>query len=633
MPPCMGGKGMACGCGSGLCGMQASSPVIHGDITPSSPHIQAAHLMKTFAINPARWNFITAALMTTLLLCGCDGGSSGDNAASGGNWSSPREIHGDTGSVNASQAPVADSDGNVFLWWLGYEWSTFTFEILARRYDKASDTWGPSVVLSDEVAGNTYISGPLTVDALGNAFLVWRTTPGLDAADSGTLHVKRFDRAAGTWGNLSDVIAPSSRGTMSNTLTTDASGNATLVWTFVSTSGETVVRARRFLASSATWSADTVLTASGSENAVVEQAVTDTSGNVFVRWQEYNSSTSAYSPCVSRFDAALETWQRHCVAATAGKRWEVTRAIADSAGNLTLIGDLITTANSFRTVQAARYSASTNTWSAVAAIEPYSDRTSLIGAAADSAGNITALMYVEDPLGRYIAAARLNMPSGSWATPVRIGDPDMPYSSHIMDMKIDAAGNIAAAFGHPLPDGCGFSVAHYDITTGLWRFTSNRVTLPGWGDIQTIHMGSHGNAYFTYAEPIAGEIRISAVAFNADDNRWLAARRLLSTSHAYMEYFTAALDTHDNFTVAWKEINTRKPRLFGEWWAIRSHHYDAQRGTWKGPTFMADSLAVYQFFLSTGTQGETFLSYLTHEDTPQQLGHFYFRKRVSTAPE
>ena len=146
-----------------------------------------------------------------------------------GTWSTPQQIS-DWLSFDISSAKVAgDPAGNATAVWADESMVLppvgVTSNIWASRYTASSNSWGAAELLVSSIA--TAVAPAVTMDAGGNAILVWTQEAGLFPPFS--IYAKRYAQGFG-WG-ATELIESDDAGSAFNPLVAaDSSGNAIAVW-------------------------------------------------------------------------------------------------------------------------------------------------------------------------------------------------------------------------------------------------------------------------------------------------------------------------------------------------------------------------------------------------------------------
>ena len=281
------------------------------------------------------------------------------------------------GSPHLSRTYAAiDPDGNAFVAW---DEDGATVQITATRYDIDTGAWSPAQALANS-AGDAEVAD-LTVDGLGNAFIVWGQSTGVFAA--------RFDATAETWSAGQQVIAIPP--TSFPIVTADDDGNALVFRTRQIANDYEAVEAR-YDAASGSWQAQSVFDNEGGRVPVVALGG---SGDGFALYGGAGGADEAVS--AARYDGATGTWGP-------GERLDIEQGYAGSPQidvNASGHAVAVWTHNLAvgRSVWAACFDASTQTWGAAQQISDLDDSwngsTSL---ALNDAGDVTVI-WGHDVLG------------------------------------------------------------------------------------------------------------------------------------------------------------------------------------------------------------------------------------------
>jgi Fibronectin type III domain len=278
---------------------------------------------------------------------------------------------------------TVDASGNAMVVWQERA------GIYAARYDVALTIWGPPVKISDAFA----IGWP-AVGGLNDVTVVWRRfLPDYTQV----IQAVRFDASTGVWGPAIDLSAP---GPLGNPLeidfagpriAVDGVGNVTAVWDWGRDASDIFsIRAARFVKAAGTWSDVTELSAPGTSNAFPDVAA-DPVGNAIAMWSQSNFSVMR----VARFNAVTASWSDfHDLPCAGGVASGGTLAM-DAAGNaLALLGCARSDAgapNLDVRITASRYTAASNQWGPPIELSAIGQAASVHDIAFDSAGNAVAL--------------------------------------------------------------------------------------------------------------------------------------------------------------------------------------------------------------------------------------------------
>ncbi|HEV7610153.1 MAG TPA: DUF6531 domain-containing protein [Steroidobacteraceae bacterium] len=284
--------------------------------------------------------------------------------------------------------------------------------IQAQRYTRATNSWSAEVTLDTRT--NTTYAPSLSVDfATGNTVAAWVQSDGT----ANSVYAARFDVATGTWSapTLIDVAPAGSTFAANNTtgtLVTAMSGaRAAVAWLHnQATSGSNYnLYVARF--DGTAWVAPALVESQSATAAQASLAI-DGDGNIAVAFQQ--SDGTAASIYVNRFNATTASWSGAALRETSSTATNDPRIELDASGNGILIWR---TGNN---VQAQRYTRATNTWSADVTLDNRTTTTSAPALAVDPSGNAVAAWVQSDGTANSVYAARFNISTGTWSTPVLI---------------------------------------------------------------------------------------------------------------------------------------------------------------------------------------------------------------------
>jgi len=220
-------------------------------------------------------------------------------------WSGPIAI-----SNSANQSLFAklatDANGNVFDFWIQTAPDYLSANAMARRFDKATNTWGPAVVLSTLGTANALGETAISVDEYGNAIAVWQADYGSGRA----LYANRYNLATGSWGGQEliqgptqpvDILRPGGFAVQMS------GGNAVIAWLQRIAANNYQVWAARYSAGSlvAPFRLDT---GTGIGNAYSVSATIDKAGNIGVAWQQADTALGFDRIYSRRFTQSAGTW-------------------------------------------------------------------------------------------------------------------------------------------------------------------------------------------------------------------------------------------------------------------------------------------------------------------------------------
>src|SRR6266704_561130 len=199
----------------------------------------------------------------------------------------------ETGTAAASNPQVVfDGNGNGFALW------QTSNDLLVRRYDAPSNTWGTTLTL--DANANTITVPKLYVDASGNAIATWVQSDGT----ANSIWTSRYSAATNTWSaavQVDNLITIA----VDPVATINASGQAAIAWRqpAAGTTTPNNLMVARFTTS---WQAPVLVEARTNDITAAPSIAMDSLNNVQVVWTQ--SDGTAVSTYTNRFSAASGTW-------------------------------------------------------------------------------------------------------------------------------------------------------------------------------------------------------------------------------------------------------------------------------------------------------------------------------------
>jgi YD repeat-containing protein len=325
---------------------------------------------------------------------------------------------------------VYDSAGNGLL---VYRSST---EVRAQRYTRATNTWSAEVTI-DSRSSATFAPS-LSIDrATGNAIAAWGQSDGT----ANSVYAARYTASTNTWGPAQLIdIAPTDPtfpiNTASDTIVTAINGaRATVAWQHNQTATGTVfdLYVARFDGTS--WLAPQLAEARA-ENAAQASIAIDDQGNITLAFQQ--SDGTAASLYVNRFTQSTGTWSGAALRESSATDINDPQMAFDASGNGLLI---------YRTgsdVRAQRYTRSTNSWAATEiTLDARGNTTFAPTLGIDYAtGNAIAAWVQSDGIANSVFTARYTASSNTWTAPELIdGAPAPSFNVNATISSLSAAMN------------------------------------------------------------------------------------------------------------------------------------------------------------------------------------------------
>ncbi len=429
--------------------------------------------------------------------------------------------------TNATQTtPYTRNDGALS--------TTDTQNVNYNRNDAALTTppggggWAAPAGLSTDAWGATQSSKTLgfAFDSNGNGFAL---TSVVDNSNTASLRLYRYTKSSNSWNTgvlVSSYVSTNGSAPphFTGQLAVDSTGNAVIAWSHANLTG---VSARRYTASSGTWSTtSTVSSASGTSPLAV--AVNGTRFNVVV--QQGTTATS--------YRESGSSWT---TLASLGNVAGAASVAIDAQGNISfaLAQGTSPTAADFAT---ARYIASLNVWSSPQVRESSSTTITHPVVAIDSSGNGFAVWAQ----GSDVMFSRLTSSSHSWSTAAVLDTASGAVSS--VSLAVDAAGN--ALVGWVQNDGSVASAyaKRYSASTSSW---GSVVTLESSGQVASnIRVAINGNnAAVSWTHNDGTNENVFAATYNG--TAWSSATGIESISTASAGAPQVAIDGNGNATAIW----------------------------------------------------------------------------------
>ncbi|HEV7609219.1 MAG TPA: hypothetical protein VGO61_17895 [Steroidobacteraceae bacterium] len=315
-------------------------------------------------------------------------------------WSGPNSLS-DPAKQSYFSKTATDANGNIFTTWITAAPNNTSVNVMVRRYDRGTNTWGAAVTLSTLGSALALGETQISVDEYGNAIVVWQAdySSGVRA-----LYANRFSAVTGAWGAQEliqngtqpvDILRPGGFAVQMS------GGNAVIAWLQKNGSVSDVWVARyaagAFVAP--------VSLESGAGNAYYVSATIDKAGNIGVAWQQTDTTLAVERVYTNRFTASSSTWSG--ATTLSGTAAATAPQIGyDAAGNGIAIW------SQGNDVFANRYDATAG-WGTAAAIDNVTGAAESTTLTVDRQGNAIAAWIQTDAGGiKSLYAARYTLGSG-----------------------------------------------------------------------------------------------------------------------------------------------------------------------------------------------------------------------------
>lgn len=211
-------------------------------------------------------------------------------------WDTPIRLDGGhIGNASELSQVVTDAQGETTVAWTQPSSDNSHDEVWVNR--TKSHQWGSAVRIDHS---NSSLAAPRIADISGNPWVVWQES----INGYYRIRASHFNDTTKTWSDPEAVDASSISGHSENPdVAVNADGNAAVVWQW-SNGVNTLIVAKRYIASSQSWSAEQSLTTTGYSNA--PHIAIDTKGNVVTTF--LYTTTEGYRVIAGRYRANTNTW-------------------------------------------------------------------------------------------------------------------------------------------------------------------------------------------------------------------------------------------------------------------------------------------------------------------------------------
>jgi hypothetical protein len=346
-----------------------------------------------------------------------------------------------------------DAAGNAHAIWS--EWNAMAGSVKSARYDKASATWSNGATLAD-ASGLPIYEPEIAVDAAGNAVAAWTA---LEAGERA--RAARYSAATGLWSDVPLTVVRSGRTMVAG----NAAGDAIVVWNEFAGGGlptPAALKAIRYSAASATWSAVEPLAATLTHAPAAGDVAIDGAGNAVVAWLGQATAQA------TRFSATNGSW---------GPVVDLSTPIANLAvmpPSLAMneAGDAVASWGRITAVEAARWPAGAGAWEpAVTVSTNGSDLTRVaIGVAGDA---VVVWTQYAGASASALFATRFVASTGQWAPPQPLSTGAWVVGRPAV--AIDAGANAFVAWTQQVPPAAGTAIhaARQRAADGGWEMAPN----------------------------------------------------------------------------------------------------------------------------------------------------------------
>lgn len=391
--------------------------------------------------------------------------------------------------------PVIDESGNATVFWVKITGSPtagpFTVDLRARRYDRATSSWGPVVTIAGQLELMSSSHYERLVAALpgGDIMVTWPET--IDT--NWRMLARYFSANTASWSET--VTLDQANGYMApSCMEADGEGNVFAHWQSRDLSLGSFWRTSRFDRASASWTPAISLNASqadlpnGSTCDSLTRVSVDGEGNAFYAWfriDEGEGYVYTGQIHVRRYDHASGQWSDITTGA-AGMRtndfWGWVQPFlltTNSSGDAIVSWKESLGEDTGVDTRVMRYDHATGTWDAVTTIESFPGFTSPHHILMDSAGNTTVFFQA----GGVAYASRYVVDNHAWESEQLLGGDLYLVPSPV----IDSAGNIGMT--HKSSFSGALSARYYSVASNAWL------------DLQLLSMAPYSQANMALLTP------------------------------------------------------------------------------------------------------------------------------------
>ncbi|MBM0107352.1 LysM peptidoglycan-binding domain-containing protein [Steroidobacter sp. S1-65] len=366
-----------------------------------------------------------------------------------------------------------DRAGNGFAVWAQGS------DVIARRYDGASGTWGEPALLDDSAEFADRVRVAVDRDS-GNAFAIWTQSDG--AAVS--LYASRFNTLTNTWSDaeLLETAAGAVNNGEDNSFVALEGGHGAVVW--LQNDGAALnIYLSRLVGGS--WTTP-VLVEESSEAGEQPKVAIDSSGNVTVAWRQRDPVSGARRIYSRRWDSTTQAFGSVMAMNDSGDRHP--RLQFDAAGN----GFLAWRGSGFFT---RRFDAASGQWSGELALNNPGAGGESGEISVDEHGNAMAAWIENNAGNSYIYVRRYNAAANSW------GDAELlDTSSNVVSLVVSMSGDDAVVSWLRLNESRREDVYSIKQTDGVWEQVRLLETRNGSASQLSSTINSAGNAAVVWTQ-------------------------------------------------------------------------------------------------------------------------------------
>jgi len=377
-------------------------------------------------------------------------------------WSGPVALGQSEGVSSSSTKLAFDAHGNgIGLWLQGAD-------VVARRYDKASNSWSETTVVGSAAGSNGMWLASLSVDEAGNAIAAWIRS---DDGAVGSVYVSRYSATSNTWSSAA-LLEHSTHSVWANNsedLVTSIRGDyAVVAWPQENASGGIDLNVSWWFGSG--WS--TPFAVDNSTGIAERPSVAlDRFGRISVVWQQDGDIF------VNRFDGSM--WSGATALENASATAAQPRIAFDEFGN-----GLALWIQGNNDVIARRYDQATNTWGPETVLDSNAGNISATSLAIDASGNAIAAWVQIEGSAASVFASRYNAQSNSWSAATLLETSALPANEYSGNLSTTIRGDQAAVSW----------VQRASAATAAWQVHVSRWTGSAWSVAEVADNSINGNS-------------------------------------------------------------------------------------------------------------------------------------------
>jgi hypothetical protein len=398
-----------------------------------------------------------------------------------------------------------NASGHAMAVWTQFDGAVTS--IWASKFDQPSNTWRKAALV-EQITGGSAVGPKVSVDADGNALVVWqqRVTSG---ASQWSIYANHYRISTGTWATAEPIEFGVAGDAVVPTVVVDVSGNGLAVWRQFDGS-QFNIWAARYNGSTVSWGTPTLLEADDTGNADAPQIAMDANGNAIAVWSQ---KVFAWNSILSnRFDASTGSWgTATLVENNDTNNAKFPEVAMDAAGNAVVVWEhwenrpdkgFIGPSR----IASNRYSVGAGTWGTPVFVDADPRIGKFPDVTMDGAGNALAAWTQGDDA----MANRFDAGTGTWGTPVLIETNNVgPEGVERVRIAADTAGNAIAVWDQFDGTEINIFANQYSVTSGTWG-TAELIETDNAGPARSVRIAKNplnGNALAVWTQQDGNSLR------------------------------------------------------------------------------------------------------------------------------